>query len=390
MRYRTFGKLDWEASALGLGCMRLPTRDGELNSANVDEPEAMKLIRYAIDHGVNYLDTGQMYHKGNSERIIGKALMGEYRGKVKLATKMWHRYVDKYDDFDRLFDEQLDRLQMDRIDLYLLHGLDAEGWARVRDLGALRWAEKLLSDGRIGRFGFSFHDSPEVLRQIVDGYDGWTFCQIQYNYMDVNAEKQAGVEGLRYAASKGLAVVAMEPILGGNLAGAPEPVKEIWDSAANKRSPVDWALQWLWNQPGVTVVLSGMTTLEQLKQNIACAEASEPGMLTPEELALFDKVRVEYKRLRPIPCTQCSYCMPCPNGVNIPRNFQVFNRCRMYGRIERERKVYDSLFSATSRAGACIQCGECEEKCPQSIRISDWMPKVHAVLGEGRSLEQVL
>ena len=390
MHNRKFGETGWDASMLGLGCMRLPTTDDELNSPNVDESKAIELIRYAIDHGVNYLDSGQMYHQGNSERVIGKALTGEYRDKAKLATKMWHNYVEKSDDLNRLFDEQIERLQIDCIDLYLLHGLDAKSWHKLCDLGVREWAEKLLADDRIGHFGFSFHGSFEDFREIVDDYDAWAFCQIQYNFVDVAPQNQAGVQGLRYAASKGLPVVVMEPLLGGNLAGTPGRVKEIWDSAVRKCTPADWALQWLWNQPEVTVALSGMTTIEEVKQNIACAEVSSAGMLTQEDLALFDEVRAEYERLRPVPCTQCSYCMPCPNEVNIPRIFGLFNTACAYGNVDRCRKAYARFLPEPTRAGACTQCRECEEKCPQSIPISEWMPKVHAVLTEGKEPEQVL
>jgi len=246
----------------------------------------------------------------------------------------------------------------------------------------LDWAGRARADGRIGHFGFSFHDKFEVFQEIVDAYDGWAFCQIQYNYMDV--ENQAGTRGLQYAAAKGLAVVVMEPILGGRLVNPPQPVQGLWDTASKKRAPADWALQWLWNQPEVSVVLSGMSTMQQVEENVASAAASGINSLTGDELVLISRVRKKYQELCPIPCTNCKYCLPCPNGVNIPRNFEMFNNGVMYDKLEGARRGYSQWLPEEERANLCIQCQECEEKCPQNIPISDWMPRVHAVLGEGQ------
>jgi len=379
VKYRQFGKLDWKVSALGFGCMRFPIKDND--HANIDEPEAIRMLHYAIDHGVNYVDTAYPYHGGNSERVVGRALKGGYREKVRLATKLPCWLVKTAEDFDKYLNEQLDKLQTDRIDFYLLHGLSESRWPQMRDLDVLDWAEGAIADGRIGHLGFSFHDKYEVFQEIVDAYDKWTFCQIQYNYMDV--ENQAGTKGLKYAASRGLAVVIMEPILGGRLVNPPEPIQELWDSAPMKRSPADWALQWLWNQPEVSVVLSGMSTMGQVEENVASAAASEVGILTEEELALVERVREKYRELCPIPCTSCGYCMPCPNGVNIPRNFEIYNEGVMYDKPDHARRAYEWM-SEGERASVCIQCRECEEKCPQSIPISEYMPLVHQVLGEGK------
>ena len=384
MKYRRFGKLDWQVSALGFGCMRLPTQ-GEDNS-NIDEPEATRMLHYAIDHGVNYLDTAYPYHGGNSELFVGRVLKGGYREKVKLATKLPCWKVEVAEDFDKFLNEQLSKLQTEHIDFYLLHALNEENWRKVRDPGVLDWAEKAIADGRIGHLGFSFHDKYEVFQEIVDAYDGWTFCQIQHNYMDI--EKQAGTRGLKYAASKGLAVVVMEPILGGRLVNPPGPIQHLWDTAAKKRAPADWALQWLWNQPEVSVVLSGMSTMQHVEENVASANASRVGALTEEELALVAQVSEEYRELCPIPCTKCGYCMPCPNGVNIPRNFEIYNEGVMYDKPDHVRQAYNQWFPEPERADKCIQCRECEEKCPQDIPISEWMPRVHAVLGEGKSYEE--
>jgi len=380
MKYRRFGKLDWQVSALGFGCMRLPVIGGD--HANIDEQEATRMLHYAIDHGVNYVDTAYPYHGGNSEYFLGRALQGGYRDRIRLATKLPCWLVESADDFDKFLNEQLKRLQTDHIDFYLLHGLGRERWHKMRDLGILERAEKAKADGRIGHICFSFHDSYDVFKEIVDGYDGWTACQIQYNYMDI--ENQAGTKGLQYAASKGLAVVIMEPLLGGRLVNPPQPIQELWDSAPQKRTPAAWALQWLWNQPEVSVVLSGMSTMEQVQENVASAAASEVGSLSEEELALIARVRARYRELCPIPCTRCGYCMPCPNGVNIPRNFEIYNEGAMYDKPEHARDAYTRWFPEPERANQCIGCRECEDKCPQQIPISEWMPLVHQVLGEGR------
>ena len=239
MNYRQFGRLDWKTSALGFGCMRLPN-EGE--HENIDEAEATRMIRYAIDHGVNYIDTAYPYHGGNSEPFVGRVLQDGYREKVRLATKLPCWKIEEREDFDTYLNEQLERLQTEHIDFYLLHALREASWHKLHDLGVLAWAEGAEADGRIGHLGFSFHDEYDVFQEIVDAYD-WTFCQIQYNYMDL--ETQAGTRGLKYAASKGLAVVIMEPLLGGRLVDPPEPVQEIWSEADQSRSPADWALQWM-------------------------------------------------------------------------------------------------------------------------------------------------
>jgi predicted aldo/keto reductase-like oxidoreductase len=381
MQYRTFGRLDWKPSALGFGAMRLPTIDGD--PARIDEPEATRMIRFAIDQGVNYVDTAYPYHEGASEPFLGRALQEGYRQRIRLATKLpcWH--VDSAADFDRLLDEQLERLQTDHIDFYLLHGLNAESWAKVRDLGVLRWAEKALADGRFRHLGFSFHDWLEVFKEIVDASTLWLFCQIQYNFMDVTY--QAGTEGLKYAASKGLAVVIMEPLRGGLLArNVPPAAQAIWDSASRKRATADWALQWVWNHPEVSVVLSGMSAMEQVEQNIASASQSGPGRLSDAELALFDTVREKYRELGRVPCTDCRYCLPCPHGVNIPRVFEIYNEARIYGDEEAARGAYAWLDEA-ERADVCEGCGECLEKCPQGIEIPDWLARAHELLRREKS-----
>jgi len=377
MRYRTFGRLDWQPSALGFGMMRLPIREND--PGQIDELLATQMLRYAIERGVNYVDTAYGYHRGNSEAFVGRALQDGYRQRVRLATKLPCWLVKEQDDFDRYLDEQLGRLQTGWVDFYLLHALNKESWHRMRDLRVLERAERALADGRIGAIGFSFHDRYEVFQEIIDAYDGWTFCQIQYNYMD--EDNQAGRRGLHYAAGKGLGVVVMEPIRGGQLASPPPAIQAIWDSAPRKRSPAEWALQWVWNQPEVSLVLSGMSTLEQVQENIASADRSGPGTLTAEELALIARVRDKYRELAPIPCTGCEYCQPCPSGVKIPRIFEIYNDAIMYGTMEQARMFYGWL-QEEERADRCAACGECEEKCPQDIAIIEWLARVHQALGQ--------
>jgi predicted aldo/keto reductase-like oxidoreductase len=376
MKYRKFGKLAWEVSALGFGAMRLPL-SGE-TPADVDEPEAIRMIRYAIDNGVNYLDTAYPYHAGQSERIVGRALKDGYREKVKLATKLLARIVQTASDFDRILEEQQERLQTN-INFYLLHGLNRNNWPKVRDLGVLGWAEKAIANGRFDRLGFSFHDSNEVFTEIVDSYDNWALSQIQYNFMDV--DYQAGRKGLRYAASKGLAVVVMEPLRGGGLTQKPpEQVVRIWDSAAHKRSLAEWGLLWVWNQPEVSVALSGMTTMGQVVENVEIAGRSGIDILTRDELALYEKVADAYRGVKPIPCTNCGYCMPCPHGVNIPLIFQLYNDAVMWNNFRVGRNRYNIYLKEEERADRCVKDEECLEKCPQEINIPKWLEKIHAEL----------
>ena len=381
MQYRGFGRLNWKSSALGFGAMRLPTV-GE-DRAKIDEVPATRMIRAAIDAGVNYIDTAWPYHKEQSEAFVGRCLQDGYRDKVKLATKMPSWLIKERTDFDKHLAVQLERLQTDRIDFYLLHALNKTFWPNLRDLGVFEWAEGAVRDGRIGQLGFSFHDDLAVFKEIIDAYD-WTFCQIMYNYMDI--EFQAGREGLQYASSKGLAVVIMEPLRGGSLAArAPQQVAAIWDEAATKRTQADWALQWLWNQPEVSLVLSGMSTMDQVEQNVASAERSGVGMLKSEELALFDRVSAAYRALSPIPCTDCKYCQPCPSGVDIPGVFSIYNNAQMYGDIQRYRQSYNQFMDAAKRADRCVACGKCETVCPQQIEIIDWLKKAHVFLTETAS-----
>jgi predicted aldo/keto reductase-like oxidoreductase len=381
MQYRPFGKTGRQVSVLGFGCMRLPVLGDD--ASRIDEPQATEMLRYAIDQGVNYLDTAYAYHDGNSEPFVGRVLQDGYREKVNLATKMPVWLAESADDFDRLLDEQLEKLQTDHLDFYLLHALNHDSWSKVRDLGVRAWSEKARADGRIAYLGFSFHDNLEAFRQIVDDYDDWAFCQIQYNYLDTDV--QAGTAGLRYAADKGLGVVIMEPIRGGRLAALPQPIVDILDRLQPRRSLVALALHWVWHHPQVSVVLSGMSTMQQVVENLATADQSRVGIFSPHDLAVFVQARDKYRQMCPIPCTECRYCLPCPNGVFINANFGLYNLAMLHGELAEARRKYSWFVRPDEdiSAGACLQCGECEERCPQQIPISEWMPKVHALLGEG-------
>jgi len=376
MQYRKVGKLDWKASALGFGCMRLPVI-GE-DSGNINQDEAARMIRHAIDAGVNYVDTAYMYHEGKSEVAVGIALQDGYREKVMLADKSPIWEIEEPDDYDRILDLQRERLGVDTIDFYLMHALDRKSWKTVQEFNLIERAEEARADGRIRHIGFSFHDHLDVFKEIVDGYDSWDFCQIQYNYMDTDF--QAGRAGLKYAAERGLGVIIMEPLRGGRLTKDLPALRPIWATMASERTPADWALQWLWNQPEVSFVLSGMSTMQHVEENLASAAASKVGLLTEEDLKVIAKVRATFESLSPIDCTQCQYCMPCPHGVNTPLNFEVYNRVAMYDYLKGGKWDYENRIMDAEKAANCIQCEECLPKCPQNIEISTWMPIVDDVL----------
>jgi uncharacterized protein len=376
MKYRKFGALDFDCSALGFGAMRLPTKG---SNKDIDYPEATRMLRHAIDNGVNYVDTGYPYHGGASETFLGEALKDGYREKVKLATKLLVRVVEKREDIDRIFNEQLEKLQTDCIDMYLLHGLGRKNWAKVKEFDIIPWAEALKKDGKIKHLGFSFHDDYEAFEEILTGYDGWEFVQIQYNY--VNEEHQAGTKGLKLAASLGIPVIVMEPILGGNLADPPDAIRQLLDSSMTKRKPADWALQWVWSKPEVAMILSGMSTMEQVEENLASADSSAVGLLSEKDNSLLSAVKDTFDQLRPIPCTACDYCMPCPSGVKIPWNLNLYNRAYMYNTLELQKSQYNKADEA-DRASGCTTCLECEEKCPQDIKISEWMACISSEFGE--------
>ena len=381
MQYRTLGKLDFTPSALGFGAMRLPVLvgpDGRPDFKQIDSPAATAMLQRAIDGGVNYVDTAWMYHEERCEAWLAEALKGGYRERVKVADKMPVWKVEKPGDFDRLLATQLERLQTDCIDFYLLHSLDAAHWACVLEQGQLAAAERALADGRIAHLGFSFHGTYEVFEEILAATDLWELCQIQLNYMD--EEYSAGRRGLELAAGKGLGVIVMEPIRGGALARhLPPQIEAVWAEAPTLRSPAEWALQWVWSIPEVSFVLSGMSTMQHVAEDLEYAARSRPRLLGEDELALVARVRDLYRELSPVPCTACRYCMPCPQGVAIPDILELYNDAHIYGDASRQRFFYTWL-DEEERAHRCTACGECEDKCPQSIAVSGWMEKAQAFL----------
>ena len=370
MKYRALGQTGLQVSTLGFGCMRFPVIDK--NNTRIDEAQATEMIHHAIDMGVNYFDTAFPYHSesfstpGASEPFLAKALKNGYREKVYLATKLPCWLVETREDMDRLLDEQLARLETDYIDLYLLHALNKTTWPKMRDLGVLDFLESALRDGKIRYAGFSYHDELPLFKEVVDAYD-WTFCQIMYNYFDENF--QAGREGLLYASEKNIAVVAMEPLRGGSLVnGLPEESRRILKEAEADRSEVDWAFRWLWKQPEVTVVLSGMSHLDHVKENIKHANTVSEAHWSESDARAVEKATQVIQKLQRVNCTSCNYCMPCPEGVNIPRNFELCNDHHMLHDPAAKNR-YKGLLSDAEKASNCVQCGLCEEQCPQHIPI---------------------
>lgn len=376
MLYRRLGT--WDASALGFGCMRLPLHGDAPDQ--IDEDEALRMLHYAIDHGVNYLDTAYMYHRGRSEELVGKALRGGYRQRVRVATKLPLWSVEKADDLDRILDEQCARLDAGRIDYYLVHAMSQRVWEKYREFNVDAFFERATADGRIAAVGFSFHDQLPLFKEVLDARP-WALCQIQLNYMD--RHYQAGLEGLRYAAGLGVPVVVMEPIKGGRLATQPPPeVQRIQDRAPVRRTPAAWALRWVLDHPEVTVVLSGMSTMEQVRENLATAACALPGTLTAAEHALVDEVTEVLRRKMAIGCTECGYCLPCPQNVVIPQVFGLHNDVAVYGATTGAHRFYRRLLDANRGAPACAECGQCEEKCPQQLAIIAGLKAAHAALAQ--------
>jgi len=373
MMYRKFGKTNEIVSTLGFGCMRLPLLN-EGDPTNIDEEKAINLIHYAIDQGVNYIDTAYPYHGidmskgGKSEPLVAKALKDGYREKVKLATKLPSWLIKTREDMDKYLNEQLQRLNTNSIDFYLVHGIDSTTWPQLKEAGIAEFLNQAIKDGRIKYAGFSFHDKVDLFKEIVDYYD-WSFCQIQYNYLD---EKfQAGTEGLKYAAKKGLGITIMEPLRGGKLANVPDDVKVVFNQAEIKRTPAEWGIGWILNHPEVSVVLSGMNEMEQVSENIKIASITEANAFTEKELEVIEKAKNIFIKKIKVNCTSCGYCMPCPEGVQIPRNFSCYNDYYMFGKSDNY-----SRFGPNQKASNCIECGKCEEHCPQGIHIPQELKKV--------------
>ena len=384
MLYRKIGKTGYEASVVSLGCMRLPMleqkdppRDFFERQKAVNEEKALEMIDYAINNGINYFDSAYLYHAGNSELILGKGIKGK-RDKVIITTKSPVMMIEKHEDFDRILDEQLEKLGTDHLDFYLLHGLNMDAWEKCKNLKGLEFLDRIQKDGRAKYAGFSFHDKTEVFKEIIDSYD-WAVCQIQYNYFDENY--QAGKEGLQYAASKDIGVIIMEPLRGGRLTQKiPEEVRKIWDSAGIKRSPAEWGLRWVANHPEVSVILSGMSSMEQLKENINISDEFLPDNLNEKELGIISKVADAYRELMTVDCTSCGYCMPCSNNVNIPMIFSIYNDYHIFDDEELSTMIYNGMIGSSQNASNCVECGECEEKCPQQIEIIENLKDAHKTL----------
>ncbi len=371
MQKREFGKTGELVSPLGFGCMRFPILDGD--SSYIDIDRAKRMVRHAIDSGVNYIDTAYPYHGKMSEKAVGEILEDGYREKVYLATKSPIWLLKEEDDFVKIFEEQLEKLQTDHIDFYLLHALNKERLDKIIELNVYEKCEKLKAEGKIKHIGFSFHDVYETFPKIIESYDGYDFCQIQLNYLDT--DYQAGMQGLKLAKEKGLGVVIMEPLKGGRLAEVPVAMTEIFREANSKRSDVAWAFDFLYDMPEVSVVLSGMSTMEQVEQNVAIARNSSTNRLDTEEKEAYVKAKNVFDELKTIPCTNCKYCMPCPHGVAIPNNFTISNDLKIFGMKDIRKKEYEAL-SKEGQASNCKSCKICEKECPQNIIISEELAKV--------------
>ena len=371
MLYRKIRKTGDEISVLGFGAMRLPSKNGR-----TDEKRAIQQIRYAIDHGVNYIDTAIAYM---NEPLVARALSDGYREKVKIATKLPPWSVNKAEDMENIFKVQLDNFKTDHIDYYMLHGLNRPNWDKMMALGVLELLTKLKRNGSIINAGFSFHGDKDTFKEIVDGYD-WDFCLLQFNYLD--EKNQAGLEGLKYAAEKGMGIIVMEPFRGGNLTqNIPPDVEELWNKAEIIRTPAEWALRWVLNHPEVTCVLSGMNNEKHIKENIKIANEALPNSLSTNELELIGRVRDKYRELMKTGCTGCRYCMPCPSGVDIARCFEIYDSTQIFGNKRQFQFLYALGLGVIhggkpAYASSCIKCGKCEKHCPQELPIIELLDDV--------------
>lgn len=383
MLYREMGKTGEKISILGFGCMRLPIKG---SYDRIDVEKATRLLDHALDEGINYLDTAYPYHSTETSKAgASEVFLGDYftendrRDEVYLTTKSPTWLLEDEKDMDRFLDEQLQRLKTDYIDFYLLHSLKEKQWYHLEDLGVFEFLDSAISDGRIKYTGFSTHDETDFVKEVVDSYQ-WDMCQIQYNYLDENI--QAGSDGLKYAAGKGLGVSIMEPLKGGVLADyVPQEVQKIWDGAPVGRTPVEWALRYLWNIPEISMVLSGMNTMEQLQENLKIAEEGLPQSLTPEEMEIMDDVKQVYHGKISVECSRCGYCMPCPSGINIPRCFSYLNQAEMLEDYSEVKNQYYFMLKDFERAGNCLECGLCEELCSQHLPIREQLRNVEKKMG---------
>jgi len=377
MKYRTMGKLGIQASAFGLGCMRF---NGEASGDSIiNEEKAISLIRRAIDGGVTYLDTAYVYLDKTSEIVLGKALQDGYRDKVTIATKMPMEVVHNRKEMEDLLDLELKKLQTDHIDFYLMHGIDKKKWEYFKSIGAPEFFDDMKKEGKIRYKCFSFHGPYDEFEYILNDSD-WDMVQIQYNFMDI--ENQAGTKGLELAGSKGIPVVIMEGLLGGRLAKTPDNVQALYDAFPVKRSCVEWAFRWLCDHPEVSVVLSGCNEAEQIDENLRIFDTVEPGIMSEEERKLMDDVRQAYLSRTKIGCTGCRYCMPCPNGVDIPGIFAVWNNVSLYQIDPKTDWQFGMIRNNKATADNCIECGACEAACPQHLSIIEELKKAWSEIAE--------
>ena len=371
MEKRKMEKLGIETSLLGFGCMRFPV----LENGEINEPEAERMLDKAIAEGVNYIDTAYPYHEGKSEIVTGKILKKYDRDSFYLATKLPLWQINSLEDVDRIFGEQLTKLQTDHVDFYLMHAMNKERWDAMRKLGVVERLEQIKAEGRIRYLGFSFHDSYEAFEEIINARE-WDFCQIQLNYMDV--EEQAGLKGYELAASKNVPVIVMEPVKGGSLAVFAEDIMEKFRAADAQASAASFALRWVGSLPGVKVILSGMSTMGQVEDNLKTFGCFKP--LSGEEQKMMKEVRDTLKSRVQNGCTACRYCMPCPAGVDIPGCFGVWNTYHMYQNYNMVKRRWENELGEQKQAKNCVKCGKCEQACPQKLSIRKDLERAQADL----------
>jgi predicted aldo/keto reductase-like oxidoreductase len=366
-------------SRLGFGAMRLPTREIDGKQA-IDREEAITMIRRAIDAGVNYVDTAYGYHGGESERVVGEALQNGYREKVYLATKLPCWLVKTREDMDRLLDEQLQKLKTDHFDFYLLHALNHGSFENMKKLGYHEFLDKAVASGKIRFPSFSYHDDGDLFPRIIDDYP-WKMAQIQLNLLD--GEYQAGLRGMRYAAKKGVHIVVMEPLRGGSLAMPPKQVKDLYETFPTRRSSVEWAFRYLYNMPEVMTILSGMSTMEQVEDNLRIFQGADVGVITPQEEALLAKVKDAYLSRIKTSCTGCNYCQPCPENVAISNIFRGYDEASMLDKMPGFRGRYQTLTDEGKDASKCIACGKCERACPQHLPVIRYLKEIRSTMENG-------
>jgi len=380
MQHRQYGKLGYEVSALGLGCMRLPRiiREGQ-DHAEVDLEKAIELIRYAAENGITYFDSAFSYHNEQSEAVLGEALDNGLREKVKIATKQPLGVMKTQGDIRRNLENTLKKLRTDHIDVYLIHNIQSGSWDEIKRRNIIGEYQKFRDEGMINAIGFSYHGRYPCFEDIMNHFD-WDMCQIQQNMLDV--DKVGTEEAIRLAGKKGCALVIMEPLRGGGLANAPASVRALYNAYPVKRTPAEWAFRHLINYPEISCILSGMSTMEQLKQNIELFSRpdSVPNCLSDEEKRILKEAKENYEAIASIPCTGCGYCMPCPKGVNIPGIFSDYNAGGMFEDFSQPKRSYLFTKRSKSDASQCVECGACEKKCPQHIGIRDQLKTAHESL----------